>query len=253
MSTTMVHIGDFHATPGPRNAARFKTLDRIIDEAFELPRLGLFAWPGDLNGPIGRQLTVENRNALAERIVRMAQRAPVVIVPGNHDADMDMEIFGLLRGAFNVYVVASPRVISLRAATGEMMSIFCLPYPTKGGLVSMGVVPADVVDVAAETLDVIFMQAAHELAEARAKGDITLMLGHVNVGGAVVSSGQPNIGKEIELNAGHLQRLGDIYKGLNHIHKAQEIHGAFYAGSVCRLDFGEVDPKRWLAVTFRAS
>jgi hypothetical protein len=57
------------------------------------------------------------------------------------------------------------------------------------------------------------------------------MIGHVNVGGAITSSGQPNIGREIEISARHLDQLGNIYKGLNHIHKAQEIAGAWYAGS----------------------
>ena len=72
---------------------------------------------------------------------------------------------------------------------------------------------------------------------------MTLFIGHANVGGAVTSSGQPNIGREIELSPRHLDRLGPIYKGLNHVHKAQEIHGAHYPGSICRLDWGEIETK----------
>jgi hypothetical protein len=31
-TTTFVHIGDFHAGPGPRNADRYRALDQIIRE-----------------------------------------------------------------------------------------------------------------------------------------------------------------------------------------------------------------------------
>jgi hypothetical protein len=51
---------------------------------------------------------------------------------------------------------------------------------------------------------------------------LTLMIGHVNVAGAQLSNGQPSIGHEIELNPKHLDRLGDIPKLLNHIHKPQD-------------------------------
>jgi hypothetical protein len=78
---------------------------------------------------------------------------------------------------------------------------------------------------------------------------LTLMIGHVNVAGAQLSNGQPSIGHEIELNPKHLDRLGDIPKLLNHIHKPQTIAGAHYAGSVCRLDYGEIEEKRYSSCT----
>lgn len=247
MATSLVHIGDFHAGPGPRNPARYRALDQVIAEGLALPSLGAWLWPGDLSH---QRQTIDDENALIERLRRMSASAPVVLVYGNHDAPGDLDKFAFVSAGNPIYVVDRPQVLRIRLATMAFASIACLPYPHKHGLVLAGVANPDIVDEAANALDAIFMQFEMELADARAKGDLTLFIGHANVGGAVTSSGQPNIGREIELSPRHLDRLGPIYKGLNHIHKAQEIHGAHYPGSICRLDWGEIEEKRWLEVEY---
>lgn len=244
-TTVLVHLGDFHAGPGPRNADRFRALDQILDECVGLPRLGAWLWPGDLNH--GR-MTIEDRNALVERLRRMAAVAPVLLVYGNHDMVGDLDVFGRLRATWPIVVVSHPEIVPLTLATGHEASIFCLPYPTKAGLTSAGVAKDDVVATAAEALDFIFMQAAGDLQRAASTGVLTLMVGHVNVGGSQTSSGQPNVGHEIEISRAHIDRLGPIYKGLNHIHLGQTIAGAWYPGSVCRLNWGEIEPKRYLRI-----
>ena len=245
MLTTAIHIGDFHAAPGPRNADRYRALDFILDDA-EHTDVGLWLWPGDLSH--ARQ-SIEDKNQIASRLVRMANRAPVILVYGNHDLPGDLDVFAELRAAYPIVVVSQPQCVTLRLPSGDTATVFCLPYPTKASLVAQGVVPADVGDVAATALEAIFMMAAHDLEFARKGGVLTLMVGHINVGGSITSTGQPNIGREIELAPRHLDRLGGIYIGLNHIHKHQAIAGAHYAGSVCRLDWGEIDPKFYNRVT----
>lgn len=245
MGTSLVHIGDFHAGPGPRNAARYRALDQLIDQALQLPSLGAWLWPGDLSH---QRQTIDDENALIARLRRMSAAAPVVLVYGNHDQPGDLDKFASVSNGNPIYVIDRPHVLRIRLANMAFASIACLPYPHKHGLVLAGVANPDLVDEAANALDAIFMQFEIELADARAKGDLTLFIGHANVGGALTSSGQPNIGREIELSPRHLDRLGPVYKGLNHIHKAQEIHGAHYPGSICRLNFGEIEEKRWLEV-----
>lgn len=247
MATTLLDIGDFHAAPGPRNADRYTALDQIIREGLTLSRLGAWLWPGDLNDA---RMTIDDRNALAERLVTMGMVAPVVICYGNHDLPGDLDVFARLKTGHPIYVVDTPHCLRFRLATGENATAFVLPYPHKAGLAAAGLAPSDVVATAGDLLEPIFMVAADELEKARAAGDLTLMIGHVNVAGAIASTGQPNIGREIELSPRHLERLGDIPKLLNHIHKPQEIAGAHYAGSVCRLDYGEVEEKRFLLVHF---
>src|SRR6185295_10123179 len=98
--------------------------------------------------------------------------------------------------------------------------------------------------------DLLFMDAAGELERAQASDWPTLMIGHVSVAGAVSSVGQPQIGGELEITQDHLDRLGPVPKCLNHIHKHQQVGGAIYAGSLCRLDWGEVEPKGYVVVTY---
>lgn len=246
--TTLIHIGDFHAAPGPRNADRYRWLDFILDQGERVPHLGAWLWPGDLSH---QRQAIEDKNQLAARLQRMASRAPILICYGNHDLPGDLDVFDALRAEHPIYVVAQPQVIRFRLATGQWASCFCLPYPTKASLVAAGVVPADVGDVAADALEAIFIGAAYDLEQARDNGDLTFVMGHINVGGSITSTGQPNIGREIELAPRHLERLAPIYIGLNHIHKHQTIAGAHYAGSVCRLDWGEIDDKFYNRVTIK--
>lgn len=249
MSTSFVHIGDFHAAPGPRNADRYRALEQILAEGSCLPDLGAWLWPGDLNHA---RMAIEDRNRLAETLMDMGRIAPVVLCYGNHDLPGDLEVFAHLRSRHRIYVVDRPQVLRLELATGRMASVFVLPYPSKAGLVASGVTPNQVVETGADCFEPIFLHSAAQLAVAREAGDLTLMIGHINVAGAVLSNGQPNVGHELQLNPRHLDRLGPIPKLLNHIHKPQEIAGAIYAGSVCRLDYGEVEEKRYLVVTCEA-
>src|SRR5581483_3778690 len=117
MSTTLVHIGDFHAAPGPRNADRYRALDQIISESLQLPRLGAFLWPGDL---FDAASSTEDRNGLDERLQRMADAAPVVICYGNHDRAGDLDGFARLQAKHRIYVIARPQVQVLQLATGEL-------------------------------------------------------------------------------------------------------------------------------------
>jgi len=66
----------------------------------------------------------------------------------------------------------------------------------------------------------------------------------------MASTGQPQIGHEIELTSGHLGRFGTRPVLLNHIHKMQQVNNATYAGSCCRLDWGEIEPKSFNVVRF---
>lgn len=244
-----LQIGDVHLGPNDRNVDRLAALDQIIAEGLEL---SLDAWliPGDLND--GR-MTIADRNAWKERFKVMAAVAPVVVAYGNHDLAGDLDIFADLGTPWPIYVVAVPQTLYIRTAQNNgKAAIFVLPYPQRAGLVAAGTPSEQVPEMARQALDVIFMSAAAELAQARTQGWTTLMIGHVNVGGSIMSAGQPNIGREIELDPTLLDRLGPIPVLLNHIHKAQSFSHchAYYAGSVCRLDWGEIETKRYLLLHY---
>ena len=253
-ASTFVHVGDLHLSPGPRQADRLKALDQIIAEGEVIETLAAWLIPGDI---FDRKSTIEDRNAFTIRVLRMANKAPVLLAYGNHDAPGDLDIYREMAADYPVYVFDRPQVIRIpleRQSDGYELkhaSIFVLPYPTESGLVSAGVSPSEIPQVAREALVDIFRDAAEKLTSAaRQLGDLVMMIGHVNVSGAVSSVGQPSVGKEIELDQSLLEMLPDCPKLLSHIHKAQEIGGAWYAGSVCRLNFGETEPKSYLRATF---
>ncbi len=251
-SYRFVAVGDLHLVAGPRNADRLAALDYVIGDAALNP-VDAWLWPGDLTH-VG--MTIELRNLLAERTIRMAAGAPVVIVPGNHDPEGDLDFLARLRTVWPVHVSRKPEVVDCAVRSGlhvdfgkdAAFALFCLPYPSKGMLVAAGTPHEGIVATADRALDLLFMQAGADLAAAREAGRLTGAIGHANIAGSVSSVGQPQIGQEIEVTAQHLARLGPCFKVFNHIHKHQRVADGVYPGSLCRLDWGEVEPKGYLAI-----
>lgn len=247
--TRLIAIGDAHLQHGHRrNADRLAALDRIIAEGSAVTDLGAWLWPGDI---FHQRSLPEDRNDVAPRIQAMADRAPVVLCYGNHDAPGDLHILGRLRGRFQILVIDRPQVVRVTLATGETAAIFGFPYPHKSGLVAVGTEVQQVGETAAALLDAIFLKAAVDLAEAQERGALTLMIGHATIVGSISSVGQPmGLERDIAVDANLLARLGDIPKIFNHIHKPQQIYGAHYVGSIGRNDWGEVEDKRYLEIAF---
>jgi exonuclease SbcD len=247
--TRLVVFGDTHLqSTNSRNADRLRAWDQVIAEGRALEQLGAWIHVGDV---FHSRSTPDDRVQVAERLQAMAELAPVVVLYGNHEAPLDLHVFGKIKAAHPIVVVDRPDCLTVALATGNVATLFCLPYPSKAGLASLGVTPAAVQDVAADALDLIFMQAAADLEAARTRGDLTLMIGHATIGGAISSAGQPmGVHGEITVNAGHLARLDGIPQLFGHIHKPQQIHEALYVGSACRLDFAETEEKRYVVVEF---
>lgn len=261
MAGHFIQIGDAHFTPGPRNADRYRALDQILDEGTRgkqghgdgchVPGLLGWWWPGDLHDGVS---CTDDRNGIDARLMRMCEVAPVIVVEGNHDKKGDLRGYGNLKGNFPVFVVEGrPDIVRFFAPQAQRyVSVGCFPYPHKGGLVGVHVAHGDIVQTADQLLDPIFISMGAKLEAARTAGDLAAFLFHANIVGALTSSLQPNVGKEIELTPALLERLGPIYKGGNHIHLPQEIYGAWFAGSTAAKDYGEPERKRYLVVQLAA-
>lgn len=244
--TRLVHIGDVHLQHGhQRNVDRLAALDQIVAENVSRPGLGAWLIPGDL---FHQKSTAEDRNALADRLTRMAAVAPVCLVRGNHDQIGDLDIFAKLNTRWPIYVFTRPGIYDVPAATNAMLAIAAVPYPDKHGLVAGAVAPGDISAVAAQALDVVFLQLGHDLATARVGGALCVFMGHFNVRGAVASTGQPQIGHEQEVDRLSLERLPVVYCALSHIHEPQEVGVGVYAGSIAAMDYGESTPRSYVVV-----
>jgi hypothetical protein len=250
-----IHIGDTHIVKGDRLADKLASLTQIIvwaEGAAARGELAAILWPGDLfHAARSADDRIFEENTLIPVMMDMANLAPVVVVYGNHDAPGSLDIFRSLSTKHGIVIVDRPQTIRVECATGIEATIFCLPYPHKAGLVGAGVEHDALGQAARSALEPAFAVAAEELRQARGRGAIPMFVGHVNVGGSISSTGQPQIGREIELDPGLLGRLdAAVYKGLNHIHKHQVVAGdTVYAGSICRQDFGENEAKGFVAIT----
>jgi Calcineurin-like phosphoesterase len=244
MTHEIVAIGDLHLqSTHPRNQARLDALDAVINDGLALPALAAWVLLGDLFH--GRSSPAD-RAALAERLQRMATAAPVCALVGNHEQTGDTTIFSKLSAAWPIAVADQPIVIQLPTPTSAILTVACLPYPSRGGLIAAGTTADQTLQVGDEYLRDILRSFGVGLAGAA----LPLFAGHINIGGAVVSSGQPNIGRELELDVAALDLLGDVPKVLGHIHAPQEIGGAWYAGSICPMDFGEHEAKRTVVIRY---
>lgn len=249
--TRLIAIADLHLdSANDRNADRLAAWDQCIDEGSSQPDLGAWLVAGDV---FHTRSTPQDRNDVTDRVIRMAMYAPVLIIPGNHESPRDMRIYGEMRSTHPIRVVETPQCVTLRTPTGASARVFCLPYATKAGLAAAGVAPGEIQDAAAAALDAVFIMAADELAAAQRNGLLPVHIGHGTIVNAMSSAGQP-MGQhgEIVIRPDHLGRLGSIPKIYGHIHKAQDIYGATYTGSSCRMDFGETEPKRYVEILFHA-
>ena len=118
--------------------------------------------------------------------------------------------------------------------------ILCVPYPDRGGAIAAGM-------SGNELFDQMIRKHLQDIEE-----NDWVTVGHFNVAGSVASTGQPQIGREIEANTELIDELaehGPVVLG--HIHKPQTIGNsarAFYAGSVTPQDWGELEEKRYLVL-----
>lgn len=243
---TVPVIGDAHFKQDARQPDRLASVDQIIRECLVLP-VGLWAVPGDL---YDAGSDVFSRNAWGDRMRQMANIAPVVACYGNHDRDGDLYLLSQIGATWPIYVVDRPQTIDVATPQGQTVTVFVLPYPHPSGFVAAGTPTGDVVAIARNALDAIFMDAGARLHAAREAKRPTLFIGHANVGGSKMSTGQPLIGKEIELDEQLLMRLGDCPKVLNHIHLPQEIGGAILTGSITAMSWGETEAKRYVRIDY---
>lgn len=245
MTTRLVHIGDIHQrSTSARNPLKLAALDQIVAEGLTLRGLGAWLIPGDL---FDTRSTIEDRNEIAARLSLMATAAPVVTCYGNHDSPGDLDIFARLKARYPVHVIATPSVVNVALATGHTAAIAVLPYPNRSGLVSAGVQKSEVVSTATDLLDGIFIHLGDELR--RREGALPLFMAHVNVAGSCSSSGQPQIGMEVEIDTRMLTRVPAVYHGLNHIHLPQEVGVGVYAGSIAPMSWGEIERKSYVVIT----
>ena len=185
-----------------------------------------------LGDQFDRKSTPEERLVL--RDVLLAMPCPSILIRGNHEALGDLQVFA---GYPDVHVFEQPAIFPGELVRSKCADVVVVPWAEKSWLAARGWTGEAGDQAGARVLaDLIRGLVATRPHPARP----FLLVGHLAVGGALSSSGQPLIGHGLEITLGDLVDAGAAATLLGHIHLPQELApNVFYAGSVACVDFGE--------------
>jgi len=234
MSLKISHTGDVHMEEDRYFADTAKCLEWFVADSISA-RTNLFVINGDLTT---YKATIKERNFWIDRLVEMANHAPVILVAGNHgrELDGDLYVYARAKGKYPIYLCTEPDFIELGEA-----AIAVFPYPRKEEMTG-----------ADQNLGDGFASQHSEFNQRfeQRPGSYKLFFGHFGVAGARVSSGQPLVGRCAEYALEPLLNVHAQYVGLSHIHLRQQLGPRiWYAGSLSRCDYSEVEDKGYNLVT----
>ena len=237
MPLRFAHAGDFHLDEDRYFADTAQCLEWFVADAIR-SNVDFFVINGDLTT---YKATIKERNFWIDRLVEMASHAPVILVAGNHGAELegDLYVFGRAKGKHPIYLCTEPEFIEMGEAAIEVF-----PYPRKGEMAGNEHSLGEAFSRQVDEFNRRFEQCPR---------CYKLFFGHFGVAGARVSSGQPLVGRCAEYPLDPLRCLKAQYVGLSHVHLRQQLAPrVWYSGSLSRCDYSEVEDKGYHLVTLNA-
>jgi DNA repair exonuclease SbcCD nuclease subunit len=233
----LAHSGDFHLEEDRYFADTAQCLGWFVSDAIRAS-VDIFVINGDLTT---YKATIKERNLWVDILVEMANHAPVILVAGNHGAELegDLYVFGRAKGKHPIYLCTEPEFIELGDA-----AVAVFPYPRKAEMAGNE-----------DSLGETFARQLDEFSQRfeQRPGRYKLFFGHFGVAGARVSSGQPLVGRCAEYPLDPLRSLKAQYVGLSHVHLRQQLAPRiWYAGSLSRCDYSEIEDKGYHLATLNA-
>jgi DNA repair exonuclease SbcCD nuclease subunit len=238
MNLVCAHLGDIHLEEDHYFADTAQCLEWFVADAIQ-SHTNLFVVNGDLTT---YKATIKERNVWVDMLIRMANHAPVLLVAGNHGAELEDDLYVLAKakGIHPIFLCTEPEFIEF---DGVAIAVF--PYPRKAVFAGS---PEE------SKLSDAFVAQLQEFNQRFAvrPASIHLFFGHFGVAGAKVSSGQPLVGRCAEYPLDPLLGLQAQYVGLSHIHLRQQLAPrVWYAGSLSRCDHSEQEDKGYHLVTLK--
>jgi DNA repair protein SbcD/Mre11 len=263
----VLHIGDVHlgvelyGRPDPERGYGTRVADFLaaLESALALAdEADLIVFPGDIYKNCDPSPTVQRE--FAARIRQAARKAPLVVIPGNHDLPAatgrasSVDIFRVLE-VENVHILRTPTLTPIPTARGEVL-IAPLPFMPRSRLLALedarGKSIEEIVEMMRAKLVGIIDDLAGEVAAYREEhgGEIpAVLMAHWTVQGAIFGGYGKGalLSPEVELPLGAVKNPAFDYVALAHIHKHQPIPAndftgqppVVYAGSIERVDFSE--------------
>lgn len=244
----ILHLGDIHFRNDLLTEIE-KCVDFVARAAESTVRPDVIVIAGDVFDE--RQTYDSPAFLAADRYIRRLSRAaPVLIVKGtpSHDGQT-LKFFENER----VYVSEMPEQVFL-TPKGFVRSNGTVPGDAKALFSCMSSVSKTYVaaickggpsETTFTTIELMrdVLRGWGEVNKKVGAGIPTVLVGHLSVTGATLSTGQQMVGREIELGVGDLRTAQADLVCLGHIHKAQNWGEVYYSGSITRLNFGEAEEK----------
>jgi DNA repair exonuclease SbcCD nuclease subunit len=231
------HCGDIHVEEDRYFGDTTQCLEWFVEDSIHA-NTNLFVVDGDLTT---YKQTIKERNLWVEALIQMGNHAPVILVAGNHgkELDGDLHVLARAKAAHPIYLCTEPEFIELGDA-----AVAVFPYPRKAEMIGDEQNLHGTFALQLEEFNRRFEQRP---------GCYKLFFGHFGVAGAKVSNGQPLVGRCAEYPLDPLRSLKAQYVGLSHIHLRQKLAPRiWYAGSLSRCDYSEVEDKGYHLVTLHA-
>lgn len=250
----IAHLSDLHVTEGQALEDQREDLTRIVGQVLEA-RPDLVVLTGDYYGrTVPHRPSPRERGVLEPLLVRLAEAAPVLVLEGNHDHGEALALAKELGGAYPIQVLDCAGTTLVPTPAGPAR-VYWLAYPTKRWLLAglerpPGVTEATSVATARVHGLLTAWRGRMERQRQAEPGTPILFLGHFQVGGSMLSSGEVLQTGEIEIARHQLEALPVHYGALGHVHKRQEIAPAWwYVGNPWPVDFGETGIRGWHLIT----
>lgn len=234
----LAHISDLHIEEGARLQEQADALYAFLDRVREADAK-LIVCTGDW---FHKKTTPIERRTVAKWLKEAVRIAPVIGVRGNHDPPGDVPLFD-----DTIEGVTIAERAGLETPLPEV-PVYCVPWFDKANVVAQ-IGPEVTGDDTTMKMNAIIRNwmtvIGATFKSAAGPRDIPLLIGHIQVAGSEVSTGQTLIGQTVEVGIHDLLDTGAAYVALGHIHKSQEwAEGRVaYAGSIIRQNFGEPEPK----------
>lgn len=257
----IIHFADLHfgienygvLNPETGLSSRFedfcKSLDYLIDFCLnEKNSIDLVIFSGDAYK--NRDPSPTYINAFSERMKRLANKLPVVLIVGNHDLPAafgkanTLDIYSALQVP-QMYVSTKPEIINLKIKN-EYLQVATLPWMNKNDLVGKNT------ECTIQELNKIITKKLGELvSDLSSKIDQampSILAAHYSVSGALYGSEQEvMVGRDMAINIRDIKNTTFNYVALGHLHKYQVVLKkplTIYSGSLERIDFGEEKDKK---------
>lgn len=251
----VLHCGDIHPNSAATFAGKFAIdpetgrnlaltdMERSLEWVFKTAinaerRCGLAILSGDIFD--SSKPSMNEVRVVRPWLQALAEEMPVVVIPGNHDMStntLDATALEAIKGIDRVHVIERPdsRVLDIG---GEQVQIFCLPYPTKGRLLTQDSMrsrsPEEITAIINQHLTAIIRGFVAD----RIPGIPHVLMAHGSVASARVGDQPRSLDHDILIPRDDFDKFD--YVALGHIHEPQQIsETAWYSGSLVRASFGE--------------